>query len=129
MIRHSSLILLTLFTQLDAEHVKALFLGHDDTQTHASRVNRYLLVPEFAQRGIEMDDTEALADLNTEKLSNYDTLILYGNHDHISEQQERDLIEFVNSGKGLVGIHSASDCFKNSETFGQFLGGRYSGNG
>ena len=91
--------------------------------------DRYLLIPEFEQRGIEMDYTEELADLNASNLSNYDTLILYAEHPHISEQQELALLTFVESGKGLVAIHCASNSFRNSENFTHLIGGRYSSNG
>ena len=50
-------------TSLQAETVKALFLGHSQKH-HNSRKNHYLLFPEFLRRGIEMTYTEDVKDLN-----------------------------------------------------------------
>ncbi|MEW6251347.1 MAG: ThuA domain-containing protein [Planctomycetota bacterium] len=37
------------------------------------------------------------------------------------------LLEFVRSGKGIVGIHAATDCFYNWPAFGELLGGYFAG--
>jgi type 1 glutamine amidotransferase len=37
------------------------------------------------------------------------------------------LIDFVKSGKGLIGIHAATDCFYNWKEFGDMMGGYFAG--
>ena len=109
---------------LKAETVKALFLGHSQKQ-HNSRKNHHLLFPEFLRRGIEMTYSENVNVLNAENLSNFDVLILYANHAKITKQQEKDLISFVEQGKGFVPLHCASACFGHSDKFISLVGGRF----
>ena len=118
------IISLMSITSLQAETVKALFLGHS-SKHHNSRKNHYLLFPEFLQRGIEMTYTEDVKDLNAATLSKYDVLILFANHEKISPQQEKDLIAFVEGGKGFVPLHCASACFGHSDKFASLVGGRF----
>ena len=109
---------------LQAETVKALFLGHSQKH-HNSRKNHYLLYPEFLRRGIEMTYTEKVSDLNEKTLSQFDVLILYANHNKITPQQENNLINFVEQGKGFVPLHCASACFGHSDKFVSLVGGRF----
>ena len=129
MVRSKNIILLVIAalvtgSGLQAETVKALFLGHDQKH-HNSRKNHRMLIPEFLRRGIQMDYTEDVKDLNQSKLSKYDVLIIYANHNKISPQQETDLIQFVESGKGFVPLHCASACFGHSDKFVSLVGGRF----
>jgi type 1 glutamine amidotransferase len=39
----------------------------------------------------------------------------------------RSLLEFVSSGKGLVGIHAATDCFYDWKEYGEMMGGYFNG--
>jgi type 1 glutamine amidotransferase/HEAT repeat protein len=39
----------------------------------------------------------------------------------------KSLMEFVRSGKGVVGIHAATDCFYDWEEFGEMMGGYFDG--
>ena len=117
-------ICLVSITSLQAETVKALFMGHSQKH-HNSRKNHHLLFPEFLRRGIEMTYTENVNDLNAETLSKYDVLILFANHNKISKQQETDLIAFVEKGNGFVPLHCASACFGHSDKFVNLVGGRF----
>lgn len=63
------------------------------------------------------------------KISEYDLVMIYTTGGELTTQQEQGLVGFVESGKGLVGIHSATDSFKNSDAYWKLLGGRFSGHG
>jgi len=88
----------------------------------------YLQTPLF-QKGINLTYTTDLNDLNSVTLNNYDGLMIYANHDSISSEQESALKSYVQSGKALIPIHSASFCFQNSDWFIEAVGGQFSTHG
>jgi len=52
--------------------------------------------------------------LDPARLAHYDAVMIYGNHTTITPEQEKALLEFVEGGKGLIALHSASAEFTNS---------------
>jgi type 1 glutamine amidotransferase len=93
-----------------------------------------------------------IEDLNAEKLKRFDVLVLNNTcsvgprrnlfldvlekdqrYTELTEQQrqeraeelERAIIQFVNSGKGLVAMHGAPTMLNNSEAFSQMMGGAF----
>ena len=79
--------------------------------------------------GINLTYTNELTDLNDTNLNKYDGLIIYGNHDSLSLSQEKALQGFVEGGKGLIPLHSASGCFKNSDWYIKTIGGQFKSHG
>ncbi len=57
----------------------------------------------------------------------YDTTIFFTPFDEFTEEQEKNLLDFVASGKGFVGIHGASASFKSLPKYYEMLGGRFIG--
>ncbi len=108
--------------------IEVLFLGHEsrhhDAQTYAP-----LLASALATHGINISYTNAVSSLSKDVLSRYDALLLYANHDSISQAQERALLDFVASGKGFLPVHSASYCFRNSEAFIRLVGAQFESHG
>jgi type 1 glutamine amidotransferase len=43
------------------------------------------------------------------------------------EMLKRSLVDFVSSGKGLIGVHSATDTYKNWKEYNQMMGGAFDG--
>lgn len=62
-----------------------------------------------------------------ENIKNYDLVMIYTTGGNLSKDQEKGLTDFVANGKGLVGIHSATDSFKNSDAYWKMVGGRFTG--
>lgn len=106
------------------KRIEILFLGHNSEHHNSERFAPMLAMPLF-QKGINISYTADPQDLNSENLSKYDGLIIYANHDSISPGQERALKEFVEGGKGLIPIHSASYCFRNSDWYVKAVGGQF----
>lgn len=103
--------------------IRVLFLGDHG---HHQPYPRYQQVEEvLASRGIQTRYTQNLAELNPENLTNYDVLAIYANHDEIAPQQAKAIVDFVASGKGLVPIHCASYCFRNSEDYVKLVGAQF----
>ncbi|UCG47898.1 MAG: ThuA domain-containing protein [Phycisphaerales bacterium] len=72
--------------------------------------------------------TENLDDLK-DRIRQFDIIIHYTTGLQLNEDQETGLCDFVNNGGGYLGIHSASDSFKNSDRFWEMVGGRFAGHG
>lgn len=103
---------------------EVLFLGHKSEHHHSDKYAPWLAIRLF-QDGINLTYTTSLDDLNEENLAKYDGLIIYANHDSISSSQESALKNFVEGGKGLIPLHCATGCFKNSDWYIEAIGGQF----
>lgn len=115
-------------SQTPSKPISLLFLGHS-SRHHDS--NRYapILKEAVAADGINLAYTADPNDLNAEKLSAYDALMIYANHSKITPEQEKALLEFVAGGKGFLPIHSASFCFQNSPDYIALVGAQFQRHG
>jgi putative membrane-bound dehydrogenase-like protein len=109
----------------DARRLEILFLGHDSRHHFSEKFFPMLAHPLF-QKGINLTYTSDPDALNTENLSRYDGVMIYANHNTITPPQESALKEFVEGGKALIPLHSASFCFQNSDWYIQAVGGQFS---
>ncbi|SDC81153.1 putative membrane-bound dehydrogenase domain-containing protein [Algoriphagus faecimaris] len=112
----------------EPRRVEILVLGHESEHHNSEKLMMYLSTPLF-QKGINLTYTTDPNDLNTDKLQNYDGLMIYANHDEISSSQENALKDYVEGGKALIPIHSASFCFRNSDWYVEAVGGQFSTHG
>ncbi|OYV06041.1 MAG: dehydrogenase, partial [Verrucomicrobiales bacterium VVV1] len=115
----------------DARRLEVLFLGAP-TANHPAHdpVERYRVVRKhLGVSGINFTYTENLADLKPEVLNHYDAVMLYGNWASITPEQEKSLVEYVESGHGFLPIHCASACFEKSESYGKLVGGHFKSHG
>jgi len=64
-----------------------------------------------------------------ERIKTYDLVVIHMTGGKLTDAQADGLAKFVEAGGGVVGIHSASDSFKNSDRYWQLIGGRFSGHG
>ena len=103
---------------------EVLFLGHSSTHHNSGKYAPMLMTPLF-DKGINMTYTADTNDLTDENLKKYDGLIIYANYNTISPAKEKALKDFVQGGKGLIPIHSASACFGNSAWYIQAVGGKF----
>lgn len=114
--------------KLEPRRAEVLFLGHA-SEHHNSRLYAPWLATALFESGINITYTEKLEDLNKENLSKYDGLVIYANHDVLSKEQESAMKSFVESGKGLIPLHSATGCFKNSDWYIETIGGQFASHG
>lgn len=70
---------------------------------------------------------EGCGGINEENLEWADIVVInhQGSHDKLSEEQGQMLWQFVSGGKGLVGIHSAADSFKNNKRYMELIGCKF----
>ncbi len=104
-----------------------LFLGDEGHHRPAERARQ--LIPVMADRGIRIEYTEQLADLNPENLAHYDALLIYANIDRIEPAQEQALLDYVERGGGFVPLHCASFCFLNSPRYIALVGAQFERHG
>src|SRR5690606_18887959 len=117
------------FSGQDApRRAEVLFLGHASKHHDSGKYAPWLAIAMFKQ-GINLTYTTTPDDLNEENLAKYDGLIIYANHEVITPSQEGALRDFVRSGKGLIPIHSASGCFRNSDWYINAIGGAFESHG
>ena len=107
---------------------EVLFLGNVGKHHDSGKYAPWLAISLFKE-GINLTYTTNLADLNAENLSHYDGLVIYANHDYLAPEQEQAMRAFVESGKGLIPLHSASGCFKNSDWYIKTIGGQFKSHG
>jgi len=62
-------------------------------------------------------------------IDNYDVVLIYTTSGALTEAQEKGLTSFVRNGKGVVGIHSATDSFHNSDAYWKLMCGSFIGHG
>jgi type 1 glutamine amidotransferase len=67
--------------------------------------------------------------LRSENIQKYDLLMLYITRGNITPEQEKGLLEFVQNGKGLVGIHASTSGFENSDAYTKMIGARFTNHG
>jgi type 1 glutamine amidotransferase len=75
-------------------------------------------------KDFEVTFTENLDDLK-ERIKQFDVIAVYTTGLTLTKEQEDGLCRFVENGGGFVGIHSASNSFKNSDRYWEMLGGRF----
>ena len=107
--------------------VRVLFLGDDGFHRPAERFQQFQ--PVMAKRGVELVYTDDMADVNSGKLAGFDCLAVYANTTHISQEQEKAMLEFVAAGGGFVPIHCASYCFHNSPKYIELVGAEFQRHG
>ena len=103
--------------------VKVLFLGDNGHHVPLERCRD--VMSEMGKRGVDMVYTDDLSDLNTQNLNRYDVLLLYANWTKIAPEQEKALLDYVESGHGFAPIHCGSYCFLNSPKITALIGGRF----
>lgn len=68
------------------------------------------------------DDVEIF---NNRDFFEYDTTIFFTQFGEFTEDQEKNLLDFISSGKGFVGLHGASASFKMHPKYYEMIGGRF----
>ncbi len=120
-----SSILLT--AAASAQRLEILFLGDNAGHKPVERFPE--LLRGLGPLGVNLTYTDRMADVNAENLARYDALMIYANTDTIEPAQEKALLEYVRSGRGLVPIHCASYCFRNSMQYVALVGAQFKSHG
>jgi putative membrane-bound dehydrogenase-like protein len=112
---------------LAAEPLKVLFLGDEGHHRPAERFAQ--VQGALADRGVEMVYSDQIADLTSETLAGYDALAVFANIDSLPGAAEAAIVEYVREGGGLVPLHCASFCFRDSPTWIAMVGAQFERHG
>ena len=123
-----ALVLLTFFLYQFANaqtgrRLEILFLGDNGHHKPIERVPTIMAA--LGNRGINFTFTDKLEDINAQNLLKYDALMVFANWDEITPAAEKALLDYVASGKGILPIHCASYCFRNSPEYVKMVGGQF----
>jgi putative membrane-bound dehydrogenase-like protein len=103
--------------------ISVLLLG--DKGHHRPAEFAKLLTPIFAKDGIDVTYTDDVEQLTPANLAKRDVVAILRDTGDLPAKPEAALMEFVEGGKGLVAIHCASHCFRNSDKYTALVGGRF----
>jgi type 1 glutamine amidotransferase len=76
----------------------------------------------------EVVNTEDVSLISAATLSNFDAVYFFTSGEFpLTDQQKADLLDFVRSGHGFGGSHSATDCLYSWTDYGDLIGGYFDG--
>ncbi|MEW5978694.1 MAG: ThuA domain-containing protein [Acidobacteriota bacterium] len=107
---------------------KLLYLTHSAGFKHSVLPLSEQIVKEIGVRSgaFEATSTQDCSLINADHLKNYDALVFYTTGElPFSEAQKQAFLDFIKSGKGFVGVHSATDTFYQWPEYGQIIGGYF----
>ncbi|MEM6413319.1 MAG: PVC-type heme-binding CxxCH protein [Pseudomonadota bacterium] len=114
--------------------IRVLFLGHPegtiDWAGHEGQAYFPILAQSLGRDAIYFDFTEDV-DLafSADYLGHFDLLMIYSDLNNMSKQQFKTLQEFVQQGRGLIGVHMASGAFKSQRGYIDMLGAQFKSHG
>jgi putative membrane-bound dehydrogenase-like protein len=101
-----------------------LFLGDNGHHKPIERVPEIMAA--LGSKGINFTYTDKLEDLNPDNLNKYDGLLIFANWDSIPKPQEKALLDYLSAGHGVIPVHCASWCFRNSSEYvDKVVGGQF----
>ena len=74
-----------------------------------------------------VDNYEAVEIFSDKDFFEYSAMIFFSQEGKFTIDQEKNVLEYVSSGKGFVGLHGASASFKTHPKYFEMLGGRFVG--
>jgi type 1 glutamine amidotransferase len=94
-----------------AEQFKVMVFTKTDGWHHKSQLEGVLALRKLAQKHFfELEWHEDASRINDKNLTQFDAIIFLSTTGNIlSDEQQKSLEKFIQSGKGYVGVHSASD--------------------
>jgi len=92
--------------------------GYHEFSVMAPIYQRFL-----TQAGFAVKLTEDRDDFLAERLAEVDVVVDYTTGGSLTDAQASGLLNFVKSGRGFVGVHSAADSFHNCRAYERMVGG------
>ncbi len=110
-------------TKAEAKRLTILFLGDNGHHEPAKRAAS--ITPVLQRRGIDVTYTDDVAQLTKENLAKYDGVLIYRDSGDLPAANEAALVEYLESGKGVIPVHCATHTFRNSSKYTELVGGRF----
>ncbi len=74
-----------------------------------------------------VDNYENVDVFSNKDFFDYSTMIFFSQEGELTEEQEKNVLDFIASGKGFVGLHGVSASFKSHPKYFEMLGGKFFG--
>jgi len=103
--------------------INVLLLGNNLFPFHKLSIAGPLISETLEHAGVNVTVTEDLNMLKKENLSKFNVFVCYYTLGKLTGEQLNVLLDFVSSGKGFVGLHSAADSFRENYAYLSMLGG------
>lgn len=107
---------------------KVLYLTHSAGFKHDVLPLSEKIFKQIGERSgaFEVTSTQDCTVLSSDGLKPYDAVVFYTTGElPISDEQKAAFLDFIKSGKGFVGIHSATDTFYKWPEYGELVGGYF----
>ena len=107
---------------------KVLYLTHSAGFKHDVLPVSETILKEIGERSgaFEVTATKDCSLISRDGLKPYDAVVFYTTGElPITDEQKAALLDFVKSGNGFVGIHSATDTFYKWPEYGEMIGGYF----
>jgi type 1 glutamine amidotransferase len=125
-----ALFLAALSTLAFAAPKRILYITHTAGFRHGSIETSARVMTEVAARTgvLEIVHTEDLAALAPGRLRDFDAIFFFTSGElPLSDEQKTAFLDFISSGKGFGGAHSATDTLYNWPEYGDLIGGYFDG--
>ena len=118
-----------LTARAQAPNKKVLYLTYSAGYRHDVIPLSMQLLPEIGKKnGFDVVATKDLAFLYPEELKKYDAVVFYTTGElPIGDAEKANLLAWIKSGKGFIGIHCATDTFYKWPEYGDMIGGYFDG--
>jgi uncharacterized protein len=107
---------------------KVLYLTHSAGFKHQVLPESERVFKEIGEKSgaFEVVATQDCSLISKESLKQFDVVAFYTTGElPISDEQKQAFIAFIKSGKGFIGIHSATDTFYKWAEYGEMIGGYF----
>lgn len=113
---------------LSAQPKRVLYVTHSAGYRHESIPISRQVMEGLDRARLDVVSTEDLSMLSAATLRNFDAVFFFTSGElALTPQQKSDLLEFVRSGKGFGGAHSATDTLYAWPEYGELIGARFDG--
>lgn len=122
-------VLLLAACALSAQPRRVLFVTTSAGFRHSSiEAAIPALIAAGARANVGITHTEALASISREFLAGYEAVFFFTSGElALTDAQKQALLDFVRSGKGFGGAHSATDTLYSWPAYGDLIGGYFDG--
>jgi len=111
-----------------AQQRRLLYLTHSAGYRHEAIPLSRTVLSRIGQSLFDVTATEDVSQLTTENLARYAAVMFFTTGElPMSATQKTALLDFVRSGRGFVGVHSATDTFYEWADYGALIGGYFDG--
>jgi len=111
-----------------AQQRRLLYLTHSAGYRHEAIPLSRTVLSRIGQSLFDVTATEDVSQLATENLARYAAVMFFTTGElPMSAAQKAALLDFVRSGRGFVGVHSATDTFYEWADYGALIGGYFDG--